>query len=428
MVRILTIIFVLFGTLGYSADSYVRKGATGLNDGSDWVNAWNGFDQISWGGMAASDTLYVAAGTYVNHMYVGVSGTSSSNMFIVKRSTSTDHGTETGWFSFYDDTVVLNGAEIIIFDEDYVHIDGVTTGGFRINGITGQSTNYTLEVQNSTGAKIEYLTVNISDNEDEVSGPKFISVTDFTMRYCTLEYLPADGMKFVSITDSLFEHNHIGPHITSLSAKHSDAIEVQVSSGITFRYNTVDFAGDQLHFSILSGASGQWSIYGNLFIGVTTEDQGIVIKTNSTDASTGPLYIYNNVFYDIGTPGSTLSNTTAIFKNNIFYSNSNANFGSGTITSEYNYWGTGTNPAETGEQVGGNPFTDSSNSDFRLMYSSSAIDNGIDLSGTFTTDRNGVLIPQGPSWDIGAYEYVIGNTGSTQAGSGNIQTGTGGFQ
>jgi hypothetical protein len=44
--------------------------------------------------------------------------------------------------------------------------------------------------------------------------------------------------------------------------------------------------------------------------------------------------------------------------------------------------------------------------DLRLLSSSPAVNGGTDLSDYFTADKDGTARPQGPAWDIGAYEYA----------------------
>jgi len=52
-------------------------------------------------------------------------------------------------------------------------------------------------------------------------------------------------------------------------------------------------------------------------------------------------------------------------------------------------------------------FVDLANGDLRLKPDSPAINSGTDLNSTgFSTDFAGVSRPQGPNWDIGAYEYI----------------------
>mgnify|MGYP003694522037 CR=1 FL=1 len=46
-----------------AADKYVRKGATGANNGSDWNNAYNEFNQVSLCGLSGF-TIHIAAGSY----------------------------------------------------------------------------------------------------------------------------------------------------------------------------------------------------------------------------------------------------------------------------------------------------------------------------------------------------------------------------
>src|SRR6266702_3408021 len=59
-----------------AANKYLRVGATGSNNGTDWTNAYSSMGSVSFSGMGAGDTLFVAAGTYNGSMTVNVSGAS----------------------------------------------------------------------------------------------------------------------------------------------------------------------------------------------------------------------------------------------------------------------------------------------------------------------------------------------------------------
>src|ERR1041385_3267084 len=72
---------LLFGLSAGARDFYVRAGAGGSNNGSDWNNAWRECSSIVWGGSSgvnAGDTVWMAGGTYTTTMTPGVSGTASA--------------------------------------------------------------------------------------------------------------------------------------------------------------------------------------------------------------------------------------------------------------------------------------------------------------------------------------------------------------
>ncbi len=131
--------------------------------------------------------------------------------------------------------------------------------------------------------------------------------------------------------------------------------------------------------------------------------------------------LYNNTIYNTPAPFASSDSTLAVFKNNLV-AGAAVTLGStqllkssnGTQTSDYNIlvqggkliggWVEGPNsitlPATTSF------FVDAANNNFHLTSNSPAVNVGADLSSTgFSTDIVGITRPQGPGWDIGAYEY-----------------------
>ena len=108
--------------------------------------------------------------------------------------------------------------------------------------------------------------------------------------------------------------------------------------------------------------------------------------------------IYNNTIYNGSSVGIEIFHATGIIvRNNIIYRNA-----LGTIIND----GTGTTMSNN---LTTDPrFVDYSSSDFRLQSGSPAIDGGLNLSSegvTFDYTRHFVR-PQGPAYDIGAYESM----------------------
>ena len=112
------------------------------------------------------------------------------------------------------------------------------------------------------------------------------------------------------------------------------------------------------------------------------------------------VQVYNNTFYGNGGAGLAICANVfnTLVKNNIVFGNN------GTIRN----FGTGTTFANN--STVDPSFVNAGGGDFQLRAMSVARDAGTTLT-TFNTDIVGVPRPQGPAWDIGAYEFVEGGGG-----------------
>lgn len=72
---------VFFGFPGAAKNLYVRKGASGSNNGSDWNNAWTDVTQISWGGVNPGDSIWIAGGNY-GTLLIGASGATNNPIYM----------------------------------------------------------------------------------------------------------------------------------------------------------------------------------------------------------------------------------------------------------------------------------------------------------------------------------------------------------
>jgi hypothetical protein len=104
-----------------AADKYVRKGATGANNGRDWNNAYNEFNQVSLAGLSGF-TIYIAAGSYSTDLPT----IDSINNWNLKRATVASHGPAAGWNNAYDGQVTHTGGRFLtVLNCDTVVVDGV---------------------------------------------------------------------------------------------------------------------------------------------------------------------------------------------------------------------------------------------------------------------------------------------------------------
>jgi len=132
---ILILAFLAFPVLGWAtacdvpnSACYVRAGATGTADGSDWTNAYTVLPAT----LRRSYTYYLASGTYPE--YYANTANSGTTTITIQAATTASHGTAVGWSSAYATDV--SGPAIF----------NASTGG------TGLSFNNNSSYWNVTGA------------------------------------------------------------------------------------------------------------------------------------------------------------------------------------------------------------------------------------------------------------------------------------
>jgi hypothetical protein len=178
-------------------------------------------------------------------------------------------------------------------------------------------------------------------------------------------------------------------------------------------YNNIIIKTSGTGSCITTGGSNGALIYNNVCYGGGT---GSCIKLSYV----GVCYVYNNTCYgrSKGISYEGYAANTQVLKNNICYNNTNdysftATWGGNpsTYTTSNNLAKDTTSP-DNDYDSSTLTFTNvgSGTEDFHLISSDTdAIDKGADLSGTFTTDIDGVT--RTGTWDIGADEYVASGGG-----------------
>lgn len=121
--KCLVVIFLLFvsnAVLG--ANHYIRIGATGRNDGSDWNNDFNGFPST----FVRGDMYYVAGGEYPGQLILDTPD--DGRLIILKKEIAVECASVPGWHVSFEDQVLqyydgsLNTA-VIIKSKNWI-IDG----------------------------------------------------------------------------------------------------------------------------------------------------------------------------------------------------------------------------------------------------------------------------------------------------------------
>jgi hypothetical protein len=410
----------LFASSAQAASRYVRAGATGLSNGSDWTNAY-----ASWpASLVRGDTYYIADGTYGGNTFDDA--TSGATLITIKKATGTDHGTDVGWLSTYGDGTATFTGQLNFMTSNWV-LDGQTGGGpgswttgfgFKVS-IT--STNPGLRTGAVDNITIRHIAVqgtldNSAGGSIAQDGIAVYGGTNVRLSYYYI-YDMGRCIFFLSPLNFIAEYGYTGQHVSS-SAVHSETASVWEfivanPNNVTFRYNVFTHA-EGTGGLIIHG--NDIKIYGNVFYrpsGDTWEHGNGVIGTWTAGTITNGK-VYNNTFINMGNIGPvfgalfTPPTTGNEARNNLFYTVANVGLGSLFPTYSHNHYISTTSGTETGKTTGtGDPFVNFTGLDFRLKAATAA---GMTLSSPFNIDMFGNTRGSDGTWDRGAVEFGSSST------------------
>lgn len=454
----------------FAANHYVRAGASGSANGSDWTNACTDFSgSCAVSSLVRGDTYYVGTGTYASVEFT--TAESGSLVITVKGATAADHGTSTGWNAAYGVDVTQaefqfnsTAHESVTIQTSYFTFDGntgsgstVTSYGFKLQQPASCSTsqdNYFYvgklnTTQTTTDVTVKHVAAPSCGASFDVTQLPFVFGS--AQAYVTnsiFAYLYASGgnkaFQITNVANSTLEHSwtqdqwssasHHGETISINNCHNSDVggcstACTQGSCAInnTIRHNVFKncrgtaciAALDPGYASSMPGTK----IYGNVFVD-STAGNGVIATGSSGAHYMQDVLIYNNTFIDIasnyivwqcGSSTPCASTSGNVFQNNILYNSTsvvNEDTG-GAITKSYNSYlsATDTPSAESNGQIATlDPFVSYATGDYRLTNDTS-VNAGVTLSSPYDTDPNGIT--RGASnWNRGAFEYVVGVTGS----------------
>lgn len=385
-----------------AAAYYVRAGATGANNGTDWSNAYSALPST----LERGATYYVAAGSYGSYSF-NDSGTAT---ITVKKATQSDHGTEVGWNSAYGTGQAFFGR--ITFTQNYHVFDGNTTNGygFAIQNSSGPDLmnlgDYGAGTNNNT-VRSTSINCNGTANQRAIYAADSDSLIFENVEAwnCDNDLLGARNLSNIVIDGSHFHtRNNAGV------GTHGDAIEITSSSNVTIRNTIFDWAGQILFFGgDTSGANGRFDVYGNIFDGGSSSGQGIC---RNSDGTGGPVYVYNNTFYGLDTENIEAGMNYGGIANNVFIAGGDKTVGA-TNGRAYNYYSTDYTDysVDAQNQRGPNILRNPENVDYTLSNGTSsgtALSSFVPLYGSLRNDRKGALRGADGIWDRGAFEFDSG--------------------
>lgn len=424
---------------------YVTPHGAGAKDGTDWINACDGFtgNCVS-ASMVRGNTYYVADGTYVSHGITTFSkAESGTTRIVVKKATVSDHGTATGFINSMGEGQAI--FDTIQFGSSYWTMDGQTGSGasgfgFKVapslcSGSSAIGINVSqsdahesmhisrVEIQGCGEDRLADGTIGVGlcspsggcgMSSDGVYACAISAVSDLQLQYLYIHDWTRNGITLCQTNNSVIEYVRIERTHSADGDIHGQAIQVTAApmTNITFRYNFFVNCDGTAAIAWLGGA-GTYSnmyVYGNVFYGTDTarysySPSAIYGRDSNTQTT---FLIYNNTFYNILRPEAEMDGTaTGIELRNNLYVNSQFlnNPSTSGVTSSHNFYYNNTGAfvpvGETGQQDGtSDPFV-SAPLNLQLSVHTTT---GFTLSSPYDTDPLGVTRGAGGTWDRGAYQ------------------------
>jgi hypothetical protein len=315
----IAISIILFPHWCFAASYYIRSGATGLNNGSDWQNAWTALP----GSLVRGNMYYVADGIYGN--YIFDDATSGSQYIEIRKATETDHGTDVGWSPAYGDGVAFWGQ--LSFQTSYYVFDGVKGYG-RDGEMYGFQQDFTNRSSPAKALDIDgdYITIrhlkSYWDNRDDLSEvqSRWLEATtgspnNITVSYCYIKELPGLPFYFIASSNVLIEYLVMeGMH--SDATWHAEIASIRGLINLTVRYSWfMDGTGTGGWMS-MEGNNTDWKIYGNVFE-QTSRGGGYGLGTFADNMQAGT--VTSGVFYN-----NTIANHTEGWRSGLSFWASNS--------------------------------------------------------------------------------------------------------
>lgn len=391
--------FFLIPNITVAANYYIRQGATGNGNGSDWTNAFNTLPST----LIRGDTYFIADGTYGTFTFDDPE--SGSTYTHIKKATIASHGTDIGWQSSYGDgqAIIQGTGTVLNFRSGYWDFDGVLgqkEGSSEKHGFvvyrsgSGDSNAVDFNASNIYLRHTEVYDENpcnlTSDNNSDGLYSAGDNATNITIQYCYIHDIKRCGLLFSGTSNIIVEHSYFLRNY-STAGSHGQAMFLWNVTNFTIRYNTFEnINGSAIIFN--EGTNDNVQIYGNLFQeNVESADCGIfsvnyIVDTNSSSSLNNSEFHHNTAVGLVGRANSggvnadNGSGNTAY--NNIFY---DCDTYFGNFLHDYN--ASDDNLNEINDQIiSSTIFTNYVNNNFKL---SSNTDPGLLIAETYNTDMFG---------------------------------------
>jgi hypothetical protein len=407
-----------------AVDKFVRIGASGSNNGTDWDNAWTNTTQINYSQIAAGTTVYIAAGTYTN-LSPAKAGNATNYVTYSQASSNNPACTSvSGWQGSYDGKVTIHRIICNTAAFNYWQVVGNFFGSMTI---TNTATNATHNIDfGATGTSF----VNFRNLDIGGMGKTNVSYVANSDGRCWNASALASGNTF---TNCWF-HNQ--PTLVNMGRQNGT-----VFSGCKFEENFVENTADN-HPNVLQSFGStnvivenstitNWVAEGFMLCFVTTNDPpndtwtfkgnlfvnaGSVGRAIESQAYQYRIRVFNNTFANIPSYGFATANggvwtASCVSSNNIFF-NTGSPRGFNQGSDDYNL-SDGVQPASSTHGITNatsSIFVDYVGGNFNTVTNIGTLfprNKGVALAAAYNTDPVGTIRGFDGAWDIGRDEVVV---------------------
>ncbi len=417
LVLLLSLLFLRTSSADAASIHYVRPGASGSNNGSDWTNAYTNLPTT----LTRGDTYYIASGNYgssINGVNTARSGTTP--IYIKKCPASTDLAdacqSVSGWSNSYGTgQAFFNNTTVDGSSPGYIDIDGMTSYGIKIDVPDVANANGIFITSSvAPGFKLKHIEFTGHGTEGNAWGVALVGVSDSTgllISHCSIHGMNTP-IYFAGVNNAIIEYNDM---YDIVGLNHPNMMWIgNPAHDLTIRYNKFhNYSAEGIFLTYWNGGTSSsmynFYIYGNLFYDgyfPTGSDypRGIELRDgDGTGYGTyGNVLIYNNTCADMNL-GCVINNSgsngggvgaTGEIRNNIGYGG-NSGFNVGNMTNSNN------TVVSSSSQ-----FVNYAARDFHLASATAA---GYTLSSPYNADMDGNTRGSDGVWDLGAYEYKSGS-------------------
>ena len=433
---------LLVASYASATDYYVRpaSGEYSAEDGSDYENAYDGFTDIVWADVDSGNGKLFVCGTFYEELSIpsNTAGESGTPIHII--SCTIANGASA------DDPGIINGGgtlpmAIYVGDtetsESYITIEGLeilnnsysatySAAVFSYKTSGGSVSNFTLK-DTTIAAPYRGIYMRICNNclFDNVE------ITAGTGDSATAE---SDAMQLGAGTNNIIDGcTFITDNTNESNTSHQDALQLVQETNPIVRnsyFETINAPNSNSQTWEIEDIKTSFTAYNNVLVHRDGNTNGAMQLYSESSGWTATTYLWNNVVYNaIGgalsfyenPANSSLTEDISEVKNNVLIAgNTNQIIFLSTQLTDKTGWdynclysqGTNIQGGKTWAQWTAAGYDDDGgiNTDPSLdaNYAPDAADDpvvdvGADLSGSFTTDKNGVTRTV---FDIGAYEWV----------------------
>jgi hypothetical protein len=465
-----TFVFLLAIFVVASANAttwYVDGSATGSNTGTSWANAWTSVIGIS--GVSAGDTVYISGGpsgssqTYnLAATWSPIGGTAGAWVTYQIGQDPAHNGIAN--FNLASGNLISAAARYVTITGDAgdrnMHFQFLNSAGGLLLGNAsnihiaylncGQHTSMAVALDNGSNVEIDHIywyRLTYSGYDCVMNGSSqnqpFDSIKVHDNTFYSPHAIPESnlGDDFISTYGtqshiwsgiSVYNNRFIGYGVSNYQgAQHQDGFQMLGGDHIKIYNNYFqDIVNYPIYGDAVYGGFTHLFIYNNIIAIITTgvrnsgAPQGIAIGSETANAPFTDVVVANNIIADYGSHtaislGDGGSGTIAFGTNVGAWNNIALNNGAspvfrltpaGTVSDVHNL---NLNIASGAGYFVSYAQNQASNADFHLTSpDATLINQGTSVAGTFTTDRDGTVRPQGSAWDIGPYEYASGSPSS----------------